>query len=439
MGYQWYDFWQYGGIYREVTLHEINELSIENADVMVTNYRKGQLELRTRIHSTGNYPSELSFNVIFDDNKAVEVKGKYEYGVYMLKNLTVPNPTLWSPSHPNLHRFTIELLVNSVVKDTFEDRFGLREVKACGYSICVNDEPIQLRGYCKHDMEFNYGPHMPKIQMFQDIKQLQEINGNYFRLVHYPHDPRFLSLCDEMGILLWQENFGWGNNVNQAKNTKFVEAQLLGLEEMVNHTINHPSIILWAFLNEGCSGNQECCDLLYTPLADRYRELNVPGLITYASNARENDVCLGITDVVSFNSYPAWFQGGDDLEANLATIKPYVRNEEKVAHTKFPNKPFLKSEIGAESILGWDDRWNGIWTQNYQNRYLRNVLEVVVGNETFAGISIWQFYDTRTYNGHDALSRPRAINNMGTLDEYRRPKPVYQVVKEIFGQDSNKK
>lgn len=47
--------------------------------------------------------------------------------------------------------------------DTFEERFGLRKVTACGNSICVNDEPIKLKGYCRHDIEANYGPHMPKI------------------------------------------------------------------------------------------------------------------------------------------------------------------------------------------------------------------------------------------------------------------------------------
>lgn len=436
------DFWQYGGIYRKVSLYEVPNLSIENADVMVSDYKKGILNLRVRIHSTigdGVYPSQLLFNVIFDENEInkIEVKGEYLYGVYMLYNLTVPNPTLWSPSNPNLHLVRVNLLdstrKNGIILDSFEDRFGLRLVSACGQAICINEEPIQLRGWCRHDLEFNYGPHMPKIQMYQDIKQLQELNGNYFRLVHYPHDPRFLSMCDEMGILIWQETYGWGNGENQVLTQAFQEAQLYELEEMVNHTINHPSVILWAYLNEGCSDSQKCCDQMYKPLAQRYRELEVPGLITYAGNKRQNDKCLDSVDVVSFNSYPGWFNGGNDLQDNLDSIKPYIRNEEVFAHSKFPNKPFLKSEIGAESVWGWDDRWNGLWTQEYQQKYINEVLEVVVGNSSFAGISLWQFFDTRTYNAHSALSRPRAINNMGSLDEYRRPKPVSKLIKEYFG------
>lgn len=90
------------------------------------------------------------------------------------------------------------------------------------------------------------------------------------------------------------------------------------------------------------------------------------GLVSYATDKQGSDVCLDSVDVVGFNSYPGWFQGSDDLEANLASIPPFVRGEATLSKSKFPNKPFIKSEIGGESIYGWDDALNGLWTQNYQ-------------------------------------------------------------------------
>lgn len=73
-----------------------------------------------------------------------------------------------------------------------------------------------------------------------------------------------------------QESYGWGNAESQVVQPAFQEAQIYGLEEMVNNTINHPSIIIWAYLNEGCSNSQKCCDQMYKPLAERYRQLKVP-------------------------------------------------------------------------------------------------------------------------------------------------------------------
>jgi beta-glucuronidase len=77
-------------------------------------------------------------------------------------------------------------------------------------AVCINKKPTKLLGFSKHAMHPSFGIALPEQQLMQDVQLLRQLSGNYFRLVHYPHNPRLLDICDEMGILLWQETLGWG-------------------------------------------------------------------------------------------------------------------------------------------------------------------------------------------------------------------------------------
>lgn len=99
----------------------------------------------------------------------------------------------------NLHTVIISLMNEQSivydklgVVDTFEDRFGLRQINTCGNFICLNEQPIKLKGYNRHEIHHYYGPWLPKIQvinilkqkMYQEIMHLKNLHGNFFRLVH---------------------------------------------------------------------------------------------------------------------------------------------------------------------------------------------------------------------------------------------------------------
>jgi beta-glucuronidase len=100
------------------------------------------------------------------------------------------------------------------------------------------------------------------------------------------------------------------------------------------------------------------------------------------------------------------------------------------------DKPLIISEIGAGAIYGWRDLNETRWSEQYQARLLDVVIRhlFVDGNRT-CGLAIWQYCDVRaSEQARRALGRPRAFNNKGLVDEYRRPKQAYDVVKELFGQ-----
>jgi beta-glucuronidase len=194
-------------------------------------------------------------------------------------------------------------------------------------------------------------------------------------------------------------------------------------------------VALWGFLNEGASHKPES-RAIYERLATTLRALDSTRLVTYASMHPLDDLNLDLVDVVSINCYPGWYAQDKELVAPSDEIVPRLDAiRASLEKRGFGGKPFLVSEIGAGAIYGWRDPLHAHWSEEYQQEYLREVCEEVVKNPAIAGVALWQFCDGRTYASARALMRPRAFNNKGTLDEYRRPKLAYGTVRRIFRQE----
>lgn len=234
------------------------------------------------------------------------------------------------------------------------------------------------------------------------------------------------------GFLVWEEGLSWGARVQHFTDPNFVTAQVAQIEAMIKTSYNHPSVIIRGFLNEGESETLES-EACYKTLIGLVRKNDSTRLVTYASHRRLDDRWLELVDVISFNMYPGWYPENKEDESPLGEIIPYIRhNLEGIRQRGLADKPFIISEIGAGAIYGWRDPICSHWSEDYQREYLRIVCREIVDNPSITGVALWQFCDCRTHRGAYALGRPRAFNNKGTVDEYRRPKLAYEVVKNIF-------
>jgi beta-glucuronidase len=241
---------------------------------------------------------------------------------------------------------------------------------------------------------------------------------------------RFLDLCDELGICVWNEGTAWQPYVDHLQDPHFLDAMKLNLREMVASSINRPSVILWGICNEGHSHKTESRPA-YAELLEMLRDLDGTRPVTYACNHPLDDECLDLVDVVAINTYPSWYGPEGDLQAIGKRLDQVVRHLDK---TVSPEIPMILSEIGAGAIYGWRD-WNERrWTEQYQAALLETVIEhIFVKRDRWCGLSIWQFGDGRTEE-NKAIGRPRQFNNKGVLDEYRRPKMAYQAVRQLFAE-----
>jgi beta-glucuronidase len=425
---EFFDFYQYGGILRPVTLRLLpaKGVFIDHVQTLVgEGYDEGRFQVRVRFAGLANGTTTLLVQIDDAPPRAHESVSVTD-GCATLA-LTVASPRVWSPDTPFLHRLRVALPNGEAVGV----RFGLRHIEARDGALWLNGERLILRGYNRHEWHPSGGPATSPLQMFTDIRLLKDLGCNFVRGSHYPQDQRFLDLCDECGLLVWEENLGWGQRERTFASEKWHADHAESLLNMARASANHPSIIMWGFLNEAGS-NASYVRRAFEEATQILRRFDPSRLVSYATMFAQSDLHYDLIDVISLNIYPGWY-GCEGVEQPLDLIEPYMR--ECFAHLDragFADKPVLISEIGADGLYGWRDAHDDFFTEAHQARYLRRACEAALGNPRCSGIALWHFSDMRTYGGGRSLGRPRTHNNKGTLDEYRRPKEAYRAVRECF-------
>ncbi len=418
-----YDFHAYGGIFRSVECHV-------HAPVF---FRRAQLtpdattgSVTAVVHIGGMTDGTLAVAVSVDGRRGTAHDLAIRNGVGTL-SFSVPNHKLWSAATPNLHTVAFETDTDDLV-----ERIGFRTLAWSGNALRVNGEAVKLLGYCRHESHPQTGPAMTPAQHVQDLQLLRDLGCNFIRGSHYPQDPVFLDLCDEMGFYVFEESLGWGNRQEHFDNPAFCRQQVEQTRLMVEKSVNHPCVILWGFLNEGAS-NAAYAVPLYRDLSNLLHAADPTRPVTYASMFAFDDLCYEFADIISINAYPGWYAHDQDEVRPLHEIGEHLdRLLAHLAQAGQGDKPLLISEIGAGAIYGWRDPLKAHWSEEYQADYLRATCERVVADDRIAGVALWQFCDGRTYASARALGRPRGFNNKGTFDEYRRPKMAAQAVRGVF-------
>ena len=113
-----------------------------------------------------------------------------------------------------------------------------------------------LKVFAAMRISYVLGRALPFAAIQQDIQIATDLGANAIRTSHYPNDELFLDLCDEQGILVWEENHARGLSLEQMENPNFEYQAEKCIQEMINAHINHPSIIIWGILNE-CASDTE--------------------------------------------------------------------------------------------------------------------------------------------------------------------------------------
>ena len=418
------DYMSYGGISRPVVLEQIGDAFIEY--VHVTPAKKDgvwHVHARVCVHALKSVPTLLRVRIaekklVFDAQSLPEGESVFE------GDLSFDNVSAWSPETPALYTVTATLERGGVPFDDLIDRFGFREVAVSGKNILLNGAPITIKGVCRHEDHPQYGCALPFAAMAYDLALIRDLGANSVRTAHYHNDEVFLDLCDELGMLVWEENHARGLSLEQMQNPNF-ERQALGVtREMVTQHYNHPSIYIWGILNE-CASDSEYVKFCYQEQFACIRALDRSRPCSFASCKFKTDICFGLPEVVSYNIYPKWYHDTPAKEY-LADLYDWVQRE-----TEGAGKPFLVTEIGAGGLYGYRSPYATKWSEEFQAKTLREQLEAVLSFEDCAGVYIWQFCDIRISEEWWG-GRPRTMNNKGIVDEYRRPKLCYEVVKETF-------
>lgn len=413
--WNFYDFHCFGGFYHGVKLKFDNRrLAIRTRD-----YRTGEIE----IELVNFKEREFAETLVFDGARKVEAvfrKGRAK--------VTVPAFKTWTPESPNLHTVSVKGV---------SARFGIRQVATADKRITLNGKPIYLVGVNRHESHGSFGAATPRHVMFEDIKIIKEMGCNFIRGSHYTQCEAFLDLCDELGILVWEESLGWGNRKEQLADEEFCRLQEEITRDMVRRSINHPSIIVSAFLNEPHT-ELKCARPLVERLIKAIRDEDTGHLVTYATCRNKDDDAHYLTDIICYNTYPCTWEyllEKGTTEEMRENIRQCHKDIVKFFRDKYKDdRPLFVSETGFKADYGvHDPRGRAQYTEDFQSEYNRLSIEEIFANPEICGVALWQYADAKTYTrcGY-VTNRSHGLNTAGQFDQFRRPKLVVEAVRKLF-------
>ncbi len=430
-----FDWWNYGGITRDVMLVRVPptyiehyKLQLEKADAKA---RKRTITLTAHLNKAEagltlnlNIPQlKIKQQCITDNNGNAQI------------SFSVPAKklSLWSPENPM--RYQTELSLSSlqndgaVVSDLVTDSIGFRTIETRGKQLLLNGEPIFLRGISIHE-EKPYGGG--RANSTEDAHTLlswaKELGCNYVRLAHYPHNEYAVREAERMGILVWSEipcywTIAWTNP------DTYDNAQRQ-LTDMIRRDQNRANVIIWSIANETPHSAER--DTFLGNLAQHARNLDNTRLIsmamevTSASNYhnRLQDNMNKYVDVVSFNQYIGWYRDVNDA-SKMSWEIPY-------------DKPVIISEMGGGAKYGLHGAKNQRWTEEFQENLYQENLSMIEKIEGLAGTTPWILKDFRS---------PRRVldgiqdyyNRKGLFSDKGEKKKAFYVLRKWYETKKNSK
>jgi beta-glucuronidase len=372
------DWWNYGGLTRDVSLIEVPEQFIDEFDLHLK--RGSRTEIEGWVHVEGaaagvrTTVSIPELDVVAEASVGPDGRAAFHFEAGKLEP--------WSPENPRLYQVRIH-----AGQDALEEEMGFRTVEVRGAQIFLNGTPVFLRGVCIHaEAPFRAGRACSDQDMRTLLGWVRELGGNYVRLAHYPHDERMTRLADKMGILVWSEiPVYWAVQFDNPAVLAKADKQLT---EMIRRDRDKASIILWSVANE-TPVTPARVDFLKALVAKAH-ELDPTRLVTAALLVRTEgmtkiiDDPLGqALDVIGFNQYLGWYEQKPEAADNTVWKTAY-------------KKPLIVSEFGGEAKYGLHGDPDMRWTEEYQADLYRHQLLMLKGIGQLQGMSPWILMDFRS-------------------------------------------
>ena len=245
------DFWNYGGIFRPVYLEAVPKTFVDHLAINAT--AAGSLDVDVRLSDLRTMTSGGTAATV--EMQVLDLSGKPVGAPVTVKDVALDgtahlagkilNPRLWTAETPNLYQLDVRLKIGDTVVHTVHQRFGFRTIEVRpGQGLFVNGNRVFLKGFARHSFWPDSGRTLSEQISRDDIDLMKEMNANAVRSSHYPPDRHFLDACDELGLYVLDELTGWQAHYDTDIGHKLVK-------EMVEHDVNHPSILFWDNGNEG--------------------------------------------------------------------------------------------------------------------------------------------------------------------------------------------
>ncbi len=410
------DWWNYGGITRDVSIVEIPATFIIDYSIQLKKGSTSEIAGYVKLNGVAKIQK---VKVEIPELKSITEVTTDADGMGKIK-IPVNKIDLWSPENPKLYKVIV-----SCETDKVTEKIGFRTIETRGTDILLNGKPLFLRGICIHEENaMRGGRAYSKDDAQMLLNWVKELNCNYVRLAHYPHNENMTRLADEMGIMVWEENPVYWTILWDNQST-YENAQQQ-LTDLISRDKNRASVIIWSMANE--TPVSEARTLFLKNLAVHARSIDSTRLISAALEVHATkekpldkiveDPFAEYVDVVTFNEYVGWYDGLPDKCDKINWVINY-------------NKPVMISEFGADALQGLHGDTLTRWTEEYQEDLFRRTLKMLRKIPQFKGVTPWILCDFRSPrrvlpNIQDGWNRKGLIGQNGTK------KKAFYVLKKFY-------
>lgn len=417
-----FDWWNYGGITRDVFLIETPLIYINDYKVQIKKGSRNLLSGYIKLEGT-NSPQQVELNI-----PELHIKSKLttDNPGNVFFELKV-KPQLWEPTSPKMYAVNI-----STGTDMVTDEIGFRTIETKGCEILLNGKPIFLKGINFHEeIPQRMGRAYSEADAAMILNEVKSLGCNFARTAHYPQNERIVRLADKMGILLWEEIPIW-------QGIEFTNPTILGkaesmLHDMIYRDKNRAGVIIWSIANE--TKPSESRDKVLIDLVSKTHVLDNSRLVSAAfDNAvfdkdsscfKLNDNLAEVVDIVGINKYLGWYT-------------QFPNNPENIKWKVELNKPLIFTEFGGEALYGQhgakDEAYS--WSEEFQEEQYRKNLIMFKHIDNLRGVIPWVLFDFRSPNRLHPLNQD-GWNRKGLESDKGQRKKAWYVVRKFYEELGN--
>ncbi|MEM8814382.1 MAG: glycoside hydrolase family 2 TIM barrel-domain containing protein [Pseudomonadota bacterium] len=416
------DFFPYGGLHGPVELLALPENGLDDVHIS-TDVTAERATVIVSAVAHGSLSAELTLN----GERLCYARGNS--GVH----LEVPRPERWSPGSPTLYELTVTLARDGGPVDELSLPLGLRSVRCEGKQLLLNDEPVFLRGFGRHEDADISGRGQNLPVMVKDFNLLRWCGANSFRTSHYPYSEAQLDWADRQGVLVVSELASVNLDFRRVTD-KTLERHLNALRQQIARDHRHASVIAWSLANEpGYLGEAEYDEAHAGPYWDRLfaeaRVLDPSRPLTTANvqYAGLDDPAFERADIIGLNRYYGWYTAPAQIERGVARLKDEL---DELAR-RF-DKPIALWEFGADAVAGEHATYDQLFTEEYQAALIDAYLELAESHPACVAAHVWNLADFRTAQHF----RRVVVNRKGVFTRDRKPKRAAFAIRKRWREDS---
>ncbi len=410
-----YDWWNYGGITRDVSIIETPKNVIKDYFIQLKKGSTTEIEAWVKVDKSIRNKS-IVLSIPDAGIKKTMTVDSMGYAATGFK----ADVKLWSPETPNQY-----LVSFASEEETISEKIGFRSIEVKGTDIILNGKPIFLKGVNFHE---EVPERIARATSVEDARKLlqwaKELGCNFVRLTHYPQSEHTIRMAEEMGIMLWEEIPLWQGIAFD--NPVILQKADNMLKEMISRDKNHCSIIIWSIANETKQSNDR--NNVLTKMAGIVRGLDDTRLVSAAlyQFTREgnkiivNDTLCKVLDVIALNSYLGWYQ-------------PWPEGDGNVVFQTIVQKPIIMTEFGGESKYGQHGTADsaGLWNEEYQEKLYKDNLMMMSKMSNLRGTCPWVLADFRAPNRMN-LTYQNGWNRKGLLSDKGEKKKAWFIMKAFY-------